>query len=273
VCCGLVQDPVPRGHRAERHRADDADQRAEQDAGDPLGHPRHGRRHRGRHRDRRERRRPGRGKGRERAEGGGEYGADDGRRRQADRRAGHDHAGEAYGEHAVGRDDVAGPEQHDVHGADRDQPPAAPAHQADHGPLLDPCGGPAGRKLSEPVAEQEAEERVRPAVDEGELQSGDHRVRAGQLGRVGADPERPVEQVQVHVGQRDEQEHRPAGRVRGERAVAHRYGADGRGPGRGHGRDPSRAEQSPGRMIGVSVVRGLPGRPPRAARGDQPPTA
>ena len=41
----------------------------------------------------------------------------------------------------------------------------------------------------------------------------------------------------MHVGQRDEQQHRPAGHVRGERAVAHRHGGDGADAGRGHAAD------------------------------------
>ena len=94
------------------------------------------------------------------------------------------------------------------------------------------------RELAEPVAEEQAEQRVRAAVDENHLQPGDHRVRTGEPGGVEAHPERAVVQVEVHVGQRDEQQHRPAGHVRGERAVAHRHGTgDGRDAGRGHGRD------------------------------------
>ena len=92
------------------------------------------------------------------------------------------------------------------------------------------------RELAEPVAEEQAEQRVRAAVDENHLQPGDHRVRTGEPGGVEAHPERAVVQVEVHVGQRDEQQHRPAGHVRGERAVAHRHGTDGRDAGRGHGR-------------------------------------
>ena len=203
----------------------------------PLGHPRRGCGHRIGHRDRQERRRPGWREARERAEAGAQHGTDHGRRRQADRRPRHGHPGEGDGEHAVGRDDVAGPEQHDVRDTDHDQPQPAPPDEADHGLRLHPHRRTACRELAQPVAEQQPEQGVGPAVDQGELQYGDHRVGPREPGGVAAHPERPVEQVQVHVRQRDEQQHDAAGHVRCERPVAQGH-RTGRGvSGAGHGRD------------------------------------
>ena len=101
---------------------------------------------------------------------------------------------------------------------DHDHPPAAPPDQPDHLADRQPDRAAPPGQLHDPVPEEEPEQRVRPPVDQRHLQHGDDLVQPAQPGRVAVGPGRPVVQVVVHVGQRDEQQHPAAGQVGSERA-------------------------------------------------------
>ena len=106
----------------------------------------------------------------------------------------------------VRADDVAGEEQHAVQRADADQHHAAPAQH--------PLGRAVGQPR-QPVADEGGEQRVDAAVDEHHLHRRHDAVAADEPRRVAAVADRAVDEVEVRVGHRDEDEHQTPGQVGG----------------------------------------------------------
>ncbi|KPC76847.1 hypothetical protein ADL26_04680 [Thermoactinomyces vulgaris] len=82
--------------------------------------------------------------------------------------------------------------------------------------------GLAAGELDEAVAEHDREQRERPRVDELDHEEV---VEALEPARVGLDAGRAGEEVAGAVGEGDEQEHRAAGEVGGERPFGGTHGA------------------------------------------------
>ena len=128
----------------------------------------------------------------------------------------------------VRADDVAGHEESGVHETEDDQPQAPSAQDSDRRPLVRARRGLAQEQLHHPVAEEEREQRIDPQVEHGDHQELDHLVRQRAADRMPSGRTvRCRPQVEPRVGQDDQRQHQPAGKIGREGAFGGQHAAAG----------------------------------------------
>lgn len=155
----------------------------------------------------------------------------------------HEERGERQAEQAVRAEDVAVEQQRGVQQAEHEQGGVPAREHAGDGAAGGAARGARPVELHHAVAEQQREQGQRPHVDghdRGALHDPVEALRAERVGDRGPVPAPPEEPRDVR--QHDEQQHHPAGEVRGQGA-ARRPGTARRGR---HG--AARASSSPARL-------------------------